>query len=172
MKSTEPDEVEKIVAILQDFKGKERLLIDMERPLAGDLSANLVVLDDDQLTIPKKNTTVTVVGEVQRQGAHSLRRGYHLDDYLALLAGFTAGADKNALYVVKADGSVMMPSKTNWYRFGSPRQSLEAGDTVVVPIDSAYTDNSAKWRDIIRIIYQAAITVAAVVAFKEVGYFG
>ena len=90
------------------------------------------------LTIPKKNTTVTVVGEVRRQDSHSLQRGYDLGDYLTLSAGLTARADAKALYVVNADGSVIMPTKTSWYRFGSPHQSLEAGDTVGVPIDSAY----------------------------------
>ena len=66
-------------------------------------------------------------------------------------------------YIVKADGSVVMPG-TSWSRFGSPRQRLSPGDSIVVPIDGTYKDKITQWRDVTQILYQSAITVAAVIA--------
>jgi len=37
------------------------------------------------------------------------------------------------VYVVKADGSVMLPEKSAW--FGCRSQQLQPGDTVIMPID-------------------------------------
>jgi hypothetical protein len=42
--------------------------------------------------------------------------------------------------------------------------AVVGGDTVVVPINITYKDEINHWKDIIQIIYQAAISVAAVVA--------
>ncbi|MDP4639139.1 MAG: SLBB domain-containing protein, partial [Pseudomonadales bacterium] len=164
IKSSDLADIESIANLLQGFKGKGRLLIDLEQALAGNAGANIALLDGDRLEVPELNKTVTIVGEVRRQGTHTLQQGYDLDDYLGLSAGLTARADKDYMYIVRADGSVTVPTKSSWRRFDTAGQKLLAGDTIVVPINITYKDEISQWRDITQIIYQSAIAVAAVVA--------
>jgi len=139
------------------------MLVNVEAALTGNQSADVVVVAGDQLLIPAKTSTITVIGEVRRQGTHAFQSQFDVKDYVSLSAGMTARADKKEVYIVKADGSVVMPG-TSWSRFGSPRQRLSPGDSIVVPIDGTYKDKITQWRDVTQILYQSAITVAAVIA--------
>ena len=86
-----------------------------------------------------------------------------MKDYVNLSAGMTARADKKEVYIVKADGSVVIP-QTSWVSFGGGQQRLAPGDSIVVPIDGTYKDSITQWRDVTQILYQSAITMAAVIA--------
>ena len=55
--------------------------------------------------------------------------------------GITKRADENSIYVVKADGSTFSIGNKNLFSFYSDKGNPEAGDTIVVPIDSAYKDD-------------------------------
>ena len=163
LKSTDFAEVETITQTLAAFKGNGRMLINLDSALTGDTSADLVVVTGDQLMIPAKTSTITVVGEVRRQGTHSFTRNLDVKDYVNLSAGMTARADKKEVYIVKADGSVVIP-QTSWVSFGGGQQRLAPGDSIVVPIDGTYKDSITQWRDVTQILYQSAITMAAVIA--------
>ena len=163
LKSTDFSEIETITQTLTDFKGNGRMLINLDSALTGDATADLVVVTGDKLLIPTKTSTITVVGEVRRQGTHSFARNLEVKDYLNLSAGMTARADKKEVYIVKADGSVVIP-QTSWVSFGGGQQRLAPGDSIVVPIDGTYKDNITQWRDVTQILYQSAITMAAVIA--------
>ena len=163
LKSTDFSEIETITQTLTDFKGNGRMLINLDSALTGDATADLVVVTGDQLLIPAKTSTITVVGEVRRQGTHSFARNLEVKDYLNLSAGMTVRADKKEVYIVKADGSVVIP-QTSWVSFGGGQQRLAPGDSIVVPIDGTYKDNITQWRDVTQILYQSAITMAAVIA--------
>ena len=75
--------------------------------MSGDLNADLEVDDGDRLVIPVLSNTVSVVGEVKRQGTHSFQGELNLDDYIDLSAGLTRRADDGGIYIVKANGSVV-----------------------------------------------------------------
>jgi len=86
-----------------------------------------------------------------------------LEDYLALSAGLTSRADQEGIYVVRANGSVETLERT-WWRFGKEQIMLRPGDTIVVPVDGRYKESLVAWRDITQIIYQGAVSLAAVLA--------
>jgi polysaccharide export outer membrane protein len=154
-------QIDSIADKLEGFKGKGRLLVRLSDALAGDKIANLEVVDGDTLIIPRRSETVTVVGEVRRQGTHSFQAGLTVDDYLGLSAGMTARADADSVYIVRADGSVDFPEQS-WVRFTGASQRLSQGDTIVVPVDSGYKESMVLWRDITQIIYQGTVAIAAV----------
>ena len=156
-------EVQSIAQILQDFEGVGRLLVNIDGALSGDSLANITLEDGDILTIPNRISTVTVVGEIRRPGTHSFQAGLDLEDYLGLSAGMTARADDKELYVVRADGSVFRPTKS-WLRFDGAGTSLSPGDTIVVPIDTGYTDNLSLWREITQVIFNSTAGLASIVA--------
>jgi polysaccharide export outer membrane protein len=158
------EEIAAVSSVLEQYEGVGRLLINLSRALAGDQSANLLVVDGDKLVIPANNSTVTVVGEVRKHGTHSFQRNFDLDDYLSLSAGVTSRADRKAVYIVKADGSVTVPKKASWVSFRASSQMLEPGDSIIVPIDSGHKDSTTLWRDVTQIFYQGAIAIVALTA--------
>ncbi len=156
-------EISQIVSSLQAVEGAGRLLIDLPAAMSGDLNADLEVEDGDRLVIPVLSNTVSVVGEVKRQGTHSFQGELTLDDYIDLSAGFTRRADDGGIYIVKANGSVVTLEKNLW-RFTGNNSSLDPGDTIVVPINTQYKESLASWREITQIVYQSMVSVAAVAA--------
>jgi polysaccharide export outer membrane protein len=156
-------EISQIVSSLQAVEGAGRLLIDLPAAMSGDLNADLEVEDGDRLVIPVLSNTVSVVGEVKRQGTHSFQGELALDDYIDLSAGFTRRADDGGIYIVKANGSVVTLERNLW-RFTGNNSSLDPGDTIVVPINTQYKESLASWREITQIVYQSMVSIAAVVS--------
>ena len=155
-------ELNSISETLQNFEGKGRLLFDLDKALAGVAGENLVLADGDRLTIPQESFTVSIIGQVRRQGTHVFQANYDVKDYLSLAAGMTSRADKKAMYIVKANGAVMS-AKTSWLKFSNPQQQLAPGDTIVVPVNNRYKDSLTMWTDITQIIYNSAVALAALV---------
>ncbi len=156
-------EISQIVSSLQAVEGAGRLLIDLPAAVSGDLNADLEVEDGDRLIIPVLSNTVSVVGEVKRQGTHSFQGELTLNDYIDLSAGFTRRADDGGIYIVKANGSVVT-LESNLWRFTGSDSSLDPGDTIVVPINTQYKESLASWREITQIVYQSMVSIAAVVS--------
>ena len=153
-------EISSITETLQNFEGKGRLLVDLDKALAGVAGENLVLADGDRLAIPQKSLTVSIIGQVRRQGTHVFQSDYDVKDYVSLAAGMTSRADKKAMYIVKANGAVMS-AKTSWLKFSNPQQQLAPGDTIVVPVNNRYKDSLSMWQDITQIMYQSAVALAA-----------
>jgi len=156
------EEVQAIAEILENFEGAGRLLVDVESAMSGDTLANIVLEDGDTLKIPERISTVTVVGEIRRPGTHTYQAGLDLSDYLGLSAGLTARAENKELYVVRADGSVLRPT-TSWLRFNGGNDSINPGDTIVVPIDAGYTDNLTLWREVTQVVFNTTSGLASMI---------
>lgn len=157
------EEVYAITQQLEEFKGQGRLLIDLHGAMKGDVDANITLVDGDKLHVPKRSSTVTIVGEVRRQGSHSFQKALDLQDYITLAAGMTKRADDAGLYIVKANGSVVIPN-TSLTSFSQTNTQLQPGDTIVVPVNAQYKDSVPFWRDVTQIIYQGTVAIAAIAA--------
>jgi polysaccharide export outer membrane protein len=155
-------EITSVADKLDEFVGAGRLLVDVDAALAGDQLANIRLEDGDKLTVPPRTSTVTVVGQIRRPGTHSFQQDLDLDDYIGLSAGMTARADDKELYIVKSDGSVLR-QKSSWVRFTAD-VALDPGDTIVVPIDSNYTNNIKLWREITQIVFNSTAGLASIAA--------
>lgn len=139
-----------------------RLLIDLERAIAGIQGFDLQLEDGDQLVIPKKTNTITVVGEVREPATHIFERELSAMDYISLSAGYTDRADSANVYVVKSNGKVQ-PLGSSWLRFDD-NVTLGAGDVVVVPIDIQHKESLVQWREITQVLYQSIVSLAALSA--------
>jgi len=86
----------------------------------------------DTLVIPKRPSFVMVTGQVFNPTAVSYRPGKSAKWYLSQSGGPTAVANKKAIFVIRADGSVIGAKEGLW---SGPSLSavLQPGDTVVVP---------------------------------------
>ena len=76
---------------------------------------------------------------------------------------FSLGAHDKELYIVRADGSVLGPTKS-WTLFAGGNIPLNPGDTIVVPINSGYTDNLTLWRENTQTIFNTTAGFASMIA--------
>jgi polysaccharide biosynthesis/export protein len=151
---------------LKTTKPVGRLVIDLENIMKSPIgSVNDVVLrKGDRLMIPKIRQEVTVIGEVQNSTSHFYRAELSRDDYIALSGGATRKADRGRIYVVRPDGSVVSSESGGWFR-RSANISMIPGDTVVVPLDTERMPALPLWQAITGILYNLAISAAAVNSF-------
>ena len=154
------DEVKGLLEDVQSSRPVGRMVIDLPQVLADTGYQSIRLQDGDTLIVPTIPQAVSVFGEVQFPTSHLYTAGLTVDDYLERSGGPTRQADESRVYVVKADGSVMLPEKSRW--FGSRSQQLAPGDTVIVPIDVDRLNQLELWSNVSQIVYQMALGAAAV----------
>ena len=88
------------------------------------------------------------------------------DDYINLSGGLTRRADKKRIYVVRANGGVVVGGQSRWLGRGA-RVDIRPGDTIVVPLDADKMRPMTFWTNVTQILYQGAIAVAAVKTFSN-----
>lgn len=148
---------------IEKVKPVGRLVIDVKAVAEGSVEDDLVLENGDYLMIPTRKTTVSIVGEVQHPSSHRYRAGLTMDDYLRLAGGSRKRADDERIYVIRADGSVLVPQKESWFAINE--QEVQPGDTIVVPLDTEFKDNITLWTQITQIFYQSAVALAAINSF-------
>lgn len=154
------DEVRNLLDDVQSSRPVGRMVIDLPKVVSDSDYQPIRLQDGDTLTIPTIPQAVSVFGEVQFPTSHLYNSGLTVDDYLNRSGGPTRQADENQIYVVKANGSVMLPEKSAW--FGGRSQQLQPGDTIIVPIDVDRLNQLELWTNVSQIVYQMALGAAAV----------
>jgi len=154
------DDVKGLLEDVQSSRPVGRMVIDLPQVLAEAGYQPIRLQDGDTLKVPTIPQSVSVFGEVQFPTSHLHAEGLTVDDYLERSGGATRQADEDRVYVVKADGSVMLPEKSAW--FGSRSQKLQPGDTIIVPIDVDRLNQLELWSNVSQIVYQMALGAAAV----------
>ncbi|MGA8557784.1 MAG: SLBB domain-containing protein [Candidatus Acidiferrales bacterium] len=95
-------------------------------------AADIDVRAGDTLIIPRRPDYVMVTGQVFNPAAVSYRPGRSAKWYLSQSGGPTTTANKKAIFVIRADGSVI-GEKGNLWGGNSLDATLQPGDAVVVP---------------------------------------
>jgi protein involved in polysaccharide export with SLBB domain len=97
--------------------------------------ADVALRDGDVLVIPKKASVVTVNGQVFNPTAISAQSGRSARWYLSQAGGLTPIADKKAVFVIRADGSVLSAKNNggSWFSGDPLSATLRPGDAIVVP---------------------------------------
>ena len=152
-------EMNKLLKDLANVEAVGRLVVDL--PLIVDNKQKLILQDGDKLYIPSKRDSISVIGEVNYATSHLYKEGISVDDYIDLSGGLKQRAADGRIYIIKANGSVKIPNHGSWFAV-SDAQMLEAGDTIVVPLDSGYMNNLTLWSTATQIVYQLGVAVAAI----------
>ncbi|MFB1069706.1 SLBB domain-containing protein [Vibrio diabolicus] len=153
---------EKTLAFVEEAsrsKALGRMVVQLNRILKGERSADFMLEDGDFLFVPTFRNTVSIMGEVQVPITYLLDDKLDVDDYLNKAGGAKKQADEDRIFVVRADGSVYKPSSGYW--FGNNKEELKAGDTIVVPIDTDYRDALSTWTAATQILYQTGVAINA-----------
>ena len=127
-------------------------------------SADVALRDGDVLVIPKKTNFVMVSGQVFNPTAVSYLPGKSAKWYLSQSGGLTQIADKSAVFVIRADGSVLSAKNNSGFWLGDPmRAVLKPGDSIVVP-ERAPKIAARNWAPILQAA-QVASSFALTVAY-------
>jgi polysaccharide biosynthesis/export protein len=153
---------------LRDTEAVGRLVIDIagNTNLRKTDAAAVEMRDGDKLLVPTRPQVVSVLGETQQNASHLYRPNLSRDEYIDLSGGLTRRADKRLIYVVRANGAVVVQGRSRWFgRRGGV--DIRPGDTIVVPLDTERMRPLTFWGNVTQILYQGAIAVAAVKTFNN-----
>ena len=154
------DEIKSLLVDITRVQPLGRLVIDLPS-IIDEKSTDVLLEDGDVLYIPTKQNSVNVIGQVQVATSHMYQPNLFVDDYIELSGGTKKQADDDRTYIIKANGAIKVPDNDNWFS-SSDNYALAPGDTVVIPLDSDYTDNLTLIAAGTQIVYQAAVAFAAI----------
>ena len=168
-------------SVIQESKGVQaqgRVVIHLEPvPNLRHSGYDLVLEDGDQLIIPRRPSSVNVLGQVYNPTAVVYDPQLTLGEYLTKAGGPTELADPDNIMVVKADGSSMTQQgyKHNGKQGifpllpvvsgGFNSIHLEPGDTVYVPDKVIFVDNLEVAKDVATMLGQTALGLGTLALF-------
>ena len=138
---------EQILASLRGHPASGRLVIRISADLRQweNTPADIEMRAGDVLAVPKRPNFVMVGGQVNNATAISYVRGREAGWYLRQAGGTTPSANKKAIFILRADGSVVGRASSLWSeRVLSTR--LLPGDSIVVP--EKITGGSMLWKNL------------------------
>lgn len=154
------NETNKLLKDLASVEAVGRLVIDL--PSVLNNTESLGLQDGDTLYVPGQQDSISIIGEVNYSSSHLFKKGTSVEDYISLSGGLRERADSEKIYVIKANGAVFIPNRgSSWFAVNN-QVELEAGDTIVVPMDASYMDNLTLWSTATQIFYQLGVGVAAI----------
>lgn len=158
--TTPPADALAIAEELANTEAVGRLVISLDEAMQGDSSSNVMLEKGDKLYIPPTNPTIAVMGEVQFASNHTFKPGMTIEDYISSAGGTKKQADTDRIYIVRADGSVVLPNNSFW--FSRKSKPLAPGDTIIVPIDTDYLDGLSTMSSATQILYQVGVAWSAI----------
>jgi polysaccharide export outer membrane protein len=149
---------------LRQLKADGRIVLNLHPDDASlDTIPDIPLEDGDQFYVPSRPIVVSVVGDVYNQGSFIQRDGKTVSRYLRDAGGPTRDADKNKIFVVRANGAVVSKdAASGFWSGGFESMVMMPGDTVVVP---EQLNPGAAWRnfkDFSQILFNFGLAAAAV----------
>jgi len=114
---------------------------------------NTLLADNDTINIPEFTNLVDVGGEVQMPNTLVWQKGRAVNDYVALVGGYTQRADRTKVIVMRQNGSVAPTGA-----------EPQPGDTILVlpTIETKYIEVAS---GITSILYQLAVAASVLTGF-------
>ena len=112
---------------------KIKIGVDLEKVLHnnGNHPDNVLLIANDVILFPKEDSTISILGEVQRETAMPYVKGTSFREVINRAGGVKRSADHKNAYVVYQNGDVRGTKRFLFFRF---RPKLESGAIVVIPL--------------------------------------
>ena len=158
-----------ILAFIEKLKEVEpigRQVIEADPlTLKTDPRLNLTLQDGDTLFVPKRPSSITVVGEVLNSASHIYKDSLTIEDYLQLSGGLTEGADRERIFVILPNGQSFLLKQKLFSRNHS--ESLLTGSVIVVSRNPDPFDWFKITGLITPILSDLAVSAAAIAAISN-----
>jgi protein involved in polysaccharide export with SLBB domain len=161
-----PEDVREMLAQQMAIKDKlkvsgatGRVVIDLK----DESNYNDFSLEDgDEIFVPRKLNTVSVLGEVYNPSTFKYDRNhFDVSYYVESAGGLKETSDKKHVYIIKANGRIITNKRIHVFS-----AELEPGDVVVVPQKLKYINGHRIFVDTVEAVFKIAsllTTVAAVI---------
>lgn len=147
------------------FVGRLALNIDQNVTKFKGSSSDILLKNGDALYIPEKEDSVIVQGEVLNPNAIVYNPDYGVDEYLEKSGGTKTSAALDSIFIVHANGEAEVAKKGFFF---TKTADIGPGDVVVVPMYISTISGMQFAKDITSIVYQLAVSVAAL---RTIGIF-
>jgi protein involved in polysaccharide export with SLBB domain len=155
-----------VLARLRQLKSTGRVILKQSGDAQLQDIPDLPLENGDRLQIPSRPSIVSVFGAVYNEGSFIYKADQSVNYYLGQSGGPTRTADAGAVYVLRADGSVISKRQSGWMMSSFNGERLMPGDTVVVPEDFDRTTWMKALKDWSQILYQFGLGAAALKVIK------
>ncbi len=156
--------VSNLISRLRSEKPLGRLVVNLDiLALKADPLANFTVQKNDELFIPKRPSSVSVVGEVLNSATVGFNPDLTVDEYIGLAGGLNDSADRDKIFVIQPDGKSSLIKK----RLFSSNKGILPGSTIVISRDSRPFDAINLTQIITPILADLATSAAAIAAISD-----
>lgn len=152
-------------AVLEQLRRAEpdgRLVLDVA-PGATELPPVANMENNDRILVPPRPTSVGVFGAVYHPASFMLsgNQTYTVAQYLSRAGGTLRAADRNEMFVVRANGAVI--SK----REGALKARALPGDVIFVPVKTQTSGFWSKLKDLTTVFFQLGLSTAAFITVTQ-----
>jgi polysaccharide biosynthesis/export protein len=175
---TQPEEVadqrakleaqRQLVEKLRQVKATGRVVLDRKPGASGVGGLPEIALENgDRLLVPSRPSTVAILGAVYNKNSFLYQREERVDGYLKRSGGPTRDADRDRMFLIRADGSVLSrQSVKGLWNGGFSSLRLMPGDAIVVPERLNRGSTLRSIRDWSQVFSQFALGAAAINVLK------
>ncbi|TYB30946.1 MAG: hypothetical protein FXF47_06640 [Candidatus Mcinerneyibacterium aminivorans] len=154
---------------LEESEPTGRLVIELPDSLEKLKNSpyNITINEGDELNIPKKESSIIVLGEVYSPGVFVYEKDKHkVKNYLSMTGGATNKGDIDQAFVIKANGRIIsnhyIDEESRTYSFlGNDflNAKIYPGDTIIVPPKEPKESLLQGLKDWSTVLYNLATTV-------------
>jgi len=156
-----------IITRLRTLRPTGRIVLQLpENAKAADLP-DIALEDGDSLHVPPRPSTVSVFGSVFNESSFLYGPDNSVSDYISLAGGPRKEADKDSIYVIRADGSVASNRNSGFLTASLDSTRIMPGDAIVVPEDFTRTTWTKDLKDWTQIFYQFGLGAAALKVIQQ-----
>ena len=154
----------KVIERLREVEPIGRVVVSLDTlDLKTDPYINFEVRDGDSIYVPKRPSSVSVVGEVLAATSIQFYPEKKVSDYIGAAGGLNSQADRDAIYIIGPDGQAELYKK-KFLR--NSNIELIPGSTIVVSRDSRPWDAINMAKILTPIFANLAISAASIAAIQ------
>jgi len=148
-----------LLSRLRKVKAQGRVVVKLDRDLDEftDSSSDMILEEGDEIVVPQRPSIVNVMGQVYNPTALVYEKDKNASYYLNKVGGPTKMADRDAMFIVLADGTVISKEQRDIYGI-----RLGPGDSILVPPKYEFFDMVEAIKDIVDIMFKVASTAGMV----------
>jgi protein involved in polysaccharide export with SLBB domain len=157
------EQARRLLERMRFVKATGRIVLGLERD-QQDLKKlmELPLEDGDSFMVPVRPATINVLGAVYNQNAFLYEENLRVADYLQAAGGATRSADRDKVYICRADGSVVPRQRAGMFHPKFEETRLNPGDSLVVPEALPKTSILRGLRDWSQVLSQLVLGAAAI----------
>ena len=152
---------------MKQVKPTGRIVLELPmHPKVADIPP-IGLENGDRYYVPPRPAMVSVFGTVFAQSAFVWRDGRSVEDYIELAGGPRKQADKDSIFLIRADGSIRSEQQATAFDGSLGSVLVMPGDAIVVPQDFERTTLTRVLKDWSQIFFQLGLGAAAIQVIKN-----